>query len=99
MQRGKALISICISNLHFQEDFSYNDDDDQIFLRSDSDTLTYITYIFFCIFAEIENITQQIVIRLIKKENRIMSKNMDDASEKCVKLAAIFEEKCANCQA
>lgn len=49
--------------------------------------------------SEIENITQQIVIRLIKKENRIMSKNMDDASEKCVKLAAIFEEKCANCQA
>lgn len=47
MRRGKALISICISNLHFQEDFSYNDDDDQIFLRSDNDTLTYITYIFF----------------------------------------------------
>lgn len=52
-----------------------------------------------CIFAEIENITQQIVIRLIKRENRIMSKNMDDASEKCVKLGAIFEEKCDKCQA
>lgn len=49
--------------------------------------------------SEIENITQQIVIRLIKRENRIMSKNMDDASEKCVKLGAIFEEKCDKCQA
>lgn len=48
--------------------------------------------------SEIENVTQQIVIRLIKRENMMMSKNMDAASEKCVKVGAIFEEKCANCQ-
>ncbi|XP_065935769.1 uncharacterized protein [Magallana gigas] len=49
--------------------------------------------------SEIENITQHIVIRLIKRENRMMSKNMEGASERCVKLGAVFEEKCAKCQA
>lgn len=51
----------------------------------------------FLFLKDIENVTQTTVIRLIERENRIMSKNMDDAAARCAKAAVVFENGCKRC--
>jgi hypothetical protein len=49
------------------------------------------------IFQDIENTTQTTVIRMIERENRIMSQKMDEATERCLKEVAVFENACKRC--
>ncbi|XP_078336123.1 uncharacterized protein LOC111134456 [Crassostrea virginica] len=79
---------------HSQEAYNYDDEyyDDDDYKEEPTATVIPKWKV-----SEIENATQHVVIRLIQRENRLMSKNMNDASERCTKEAAIFQERCNKC--
>nr|XP_022339181.1 uncharacterized protein LOC111134456 [Crassostrea virginica] len=77
-----------------QEAYNYDDEDYDDDYYDEEPTATVIPK---RKVLEIENATQHVVIRLIHRENRLMSKNLDDATERCTKETAIFEESCQKC--